>query len=110
MLLAASLVAMQRDEVARRAGVGVLRISFAKDYQKTSALCELVAQAGDLIPPETLAALVERLLEQLATSALMPKRRPRRCPRTLRQPVRNWPKTKKPQSKPLVKHINITNP
>jgi IS4 transposase len=59
MLLAASLVAMQREEVARRAGVEVLRISFAKIYQKSSALCELIAVGGDLIPAEALVPLVK---------------------------------------------------
>ena len=110
MLMAASLVAMQREEVARRAGVGVLRISFAKVYQKASALCELVALGADLIPPDALAALVERVLDDLKTSALIPKRKPRSCPRTLRQPTKNWPKTRKPGSKLLVKQIEITNP
>ena len=110
MLLAASLVAMQREEVARRAGVEVLRISFAKVYQKSSALCELVAVGGDLIPPEVLVALVERVLDDLKTSALIPKRTPRSCPRSLRQPVKDWPKTKQAESKPLVKVIEITNP
>jgi len=28
----------------------------------------------------------------------------------LRQPVKNWPKTKSPGSKPLVKTIVLTNP
>ncbi len=55
MLLAASLVAMQREDVARRAGVEVLRIRFVKVYQKSSALFELRAVGADLIPPEALA-------------------------------------------------------
>ena len=46
MLLAASLVAMQREVVAERAGVEVLRISFAKVLHKTAALCELLAVGG----------------------------------------------------------------
>jgi len=78
--------------------------------QKASALCELVALGADLIPPDALAALVERRLDDLKTSALIPKRKPRSCPRTLRQPTKNWPKTRKPGSKLLVKKIEITNP
>lgn len=57
MLLAASLVAMQREVVAERAGVEVLRISFAKVLHKTAALCELLATGGDLIEPAALAGL-----------------------------------------------------
>ena len=110
ILMAAALVAMQREEVARRAGVEVLRISFAKVYQKASALCELLALGADLIPPDALAALVERVLDDLKTSALIPKRKPRSCPRTLRQPTKNWPKTRQSGSKLLVKQIEITNP
>ena len=110
MLLAATLVARQRKEVARRAGVDVLRISFAKVHQKASAMCELLSVGEDLIPPPVLAALTERLLEDLEQSALIPERRPRSCQRGLRQPVKNWPKTRTPTSKPLVKRIKITNP
>ncbi len=88
----------------------MLRISFTKVYQKSSALFELLAVGGDLIPPEALAVLVERVLDDLKTSALTMKRKPRSSPCTLRQPVRDWPKTKTPGSKPLVKTISITNP
>ena len=110
MLLAASLVAMQREVVARRAGVEVRRISFAKVLHKTTALCELLAVGGDLIEPDALARWIERILDDLQTSALIQKRKPRSCPRTLRQPVKDWPKTKAPSSKPLTKSITITNP
>jgi len=110
MLLAASLVAMQRDAVAERAGVEILRISFAKVLHKTVALCELLAVGGDLIEPVALAKWVERILDDLQTSALIQKRKPRSCPRTVRQPVKDWPKTKTPGSKELTKTIVILNP
>jgi hypothetical protein len=110
MLLAASLVAMQREAVAGRADVEILRISFAKVLHKTTALCELLAVGADLISPESLAEWIERILDDLGTSALIQKRKPRSCPRTLRQPVKDWPKTKTPGSKLLTKRISITNP
>jgi hypothetical protein len=110
MLLAAALVAGQRDVVAERAGVEILRISFAKVLHKTAALCELLAVGGDLIAPDALAKWIGRILDDLKTSALIQKRKPRSCPRTLRQPAQNWPKTKSPGSKPLVKTIVLTNP
>ena len=110
MLLAAALVAGQRDVVAERAGVGILRISFAKVLHKTAALCELLAVGGDLIAPDALAKWIGRILDDLKTAALIQERKPRSCPRTLRQPVKNWPKTKSPGSKPLVKTIVLTNP
>lgn len=110
MLLAASLIARQREAVAERAGVEILRISFAKVLHKTAALCELLAVGGDLIEPASLARWIERILDDLETSALIQKRKPRSCPRTLRQPVKDWPKTKSPGSKKLTKNIIILNP
>lgn len=110
LLLAAALVASQRDAVAERAGVGILRMSFAKVLHKTAALCELMAVGGDLIAPEALADWIGRILEDLQTAALIQERKPRSSPRTLRQPVKDWPKTKHPGSKPLIKTIVITNP
>lgn len=110
MLLAAARVAVQRKEVARRAGVAVLRISFAKVYQKTSAFCELVALSEELIPPPALAALLVRMLEELKTSALIPRRKPRTCPRSLRQPAKRWPKTKNLDSRSALKCIELINP
>lgn len=110
MLLAASLVAMQRDAVAERAGVDVLRISFAKVLHKTAALCELLVVGEDLIDPESLAKWVERILDDLQTSARIQKRKPRSCPRTLRQPTKDWPKTQIPGSKNQIKVIVISNP
>jgi hypothetical protein len=110
MLLAAALVAMQREVVAERAGVEVLRISFAKVLHKTAALCELLAVGGDLIGAEALTKWIERILHDLQTSALIQKRKPRSCPRTLRQPTKDWPKTKTASSKPLMKTIVFTNP
>lgn len=110
MLLAASLIARQREAVAERAGVEILRISFAKVLHKTAALCELLAVGGDLIEPASLARWIERILDDLETSALIQKRKPRSCPRTLRQPVKDWPKTKSPGSKNLTKNIVILNP
>jgi len=112
MLLAAALVARQREAVAGHAGEGVLRISFAKVLHKTAALCELLAVGSDLIPPEAVAGLVARILDDLAVSALIRPRKPRSCPRTLRQPIKDWKKTKSASSKPLVKRIEVvsTNP
>jgi hypothetical protein len=110
MLLAASLVARQREVVAGRAGVEILRISFAKVLHKTAALCELLAVGGDLIEPASLAKWIERILDDLQTSALIQKRKPRSCPRTLRQPTKDWPKTKIPGSKQITKTIVIPNP
>ena len=65
---------------------------------------------GDLIGPEALAQWIERILDDLQTSAVIQKRKPRSCPRTLRQPIKNWLKTKIASSRPLLKTIVFTNP
>ena len=110
MLLAASLIAQQREVVAERTGVEILRISFAKVLHKTAALCELLAVGGDLISPEIQAQLLERILKDLQTSALIQQREPRSCPRSLRQPTKDWPKTRTASSKPLQKTVVFPNP
>ncbi len=105
MLPAASLIARQRKAVAERSDVEIPRISFAKVLHKTAALCELLAVGGDLISPESLAKWIERILNDLQTSALIQKRKPRSCPRTLRQPVKDWPKTKIPVLKAFCQRL-----
>lgn len=110
MLLAASLIAQQREVVAEQTGVEILRISFAKVLHKTAALCELLAVGGDLISPEIQAQLLERILKDLQTSALIQQREPRSCPRSLRQPTKDWPKTRTASSKPLQKTVVFPNP
>lgn len=112
-LLAAALIARQRGavaEVAEVAGVPVRRISFAKVYDKTAGLFEMVARGGDLWTEEVLITYTERVLEELSRTALIPERRGRSCPRMVRQPVKDWPKTKSPSSKILKKSITILNP
>ena len=48
LLLAASILATQREAVAEEAGVTVRRISFAKVYHKVATLYEFVATAGEI--------------------------------------------------------------
>lgn len=88
----------------------VLRVSFSKVLHKTAVLCELLSVGADLIAEDALALWVERILEDLQTHALIQKRKPRSCPRSLRQPTKDWPKTKSASSKPLIKQIMIPNP
>ena len=65
---------MQREVVAERVGVEIHRISFAKVLHKTAALCELLAVGGDLIGPAVLTQWIERVPDDLKTSALIQKR------------------------------------
>jgi len=110
MLLAAALVASQRAAVADFAGVGLLRVSFAKVYHKTATLCELAALAGDLFTPGAMEQMCRRVLEDLAATALIKKRKGRSCARSVRQPTKDWPKTRVPTSRVIKKTIVIPNP
>jgi len=107
MLLAAAVLAMQRAAVAEAAGVEVPRISFAVVRDYTAAMCKLLELGDDLMELPKRAIWVERALRQLAEVALIPVRKPRSCQRALRQPVKDWPKMKRPTSLPLVKTIRI---
>ena len=110
MLLAASMLATQRDAVAQEANVEVLRISFAQVHEQTVALCMLFELGHDLISLEQRAEWTRRALAQLSQTAIIQKRKPRSCQRALRQPVKDWPEMKHPTSKGLVKIIAIANP
>jgi hypothetical protein len=110
MLLAASLIAHQRDAVAAEAGVPIINISFAKVYAKIQPLYEMMEVGRDLFSEEALAIYAQRILEDLSTSALIKKRPGRSCQRSLRQPVKDWPKTRNPTSKIIKKTIIIANP
>jgi Transposase DDE domain len=110
MMMAASLIARQRAVVAATAGVEMKRVSFAKVLDATVALCRVLEIGRDLINDHAREEWVRRVLEELAVTALIPKRKPRSCTRGLRQTTQNWPKIKNPTSKPLVKTITLTNP
>jgi hypothetical protein len=110
MILAASIIASQREAVAAAAEVEVLRVSFAMVHQATVALCQVFEIGHDLINPEQRAKWTLRVVAQLAETAIIQKRKPRSCKRALRQPVKDWPKMKIPTSIPLIKHITISNP
>jgi hypothetical protein len=110
LMMAASLIARQRAAVAAKAGVEMRRVSFAKVLDATVALCRVLEIGRDLIDDKARAEWLRRVLEELAVTALIPKRKPRSCSRGLRQPTQNWPKIKNPTSKLLVKTIILTNP
>jgi hypothetical protein len=107
MLLAAAVLALQRAAVAQAAGVEVPRISFAVVRDYTAAMCKLLELGEDLMELSKRGIWVERALKQLAEVALILPRKPRSCQRALRQPVKDWPKMKRPTSSPLIKTITI---
>lgn len=110
LMLAASLLARQRVAVAKEAEVPLLRISLAMVLSQTVALHRVMEHAADVINEEQKVKIIASVLEELSATALIPKRKPRRCQRAIRQPIKNWPKMKHPTSLPLVTHIEIIEP
>lgn len=109
-LMGASLIASQRAAVAGRAGVEVLRISYAQVLEGTMALSRAFELSHDLIGNPQREEWARRLLAQLAETAVIPRRKPRSCQRAVRQPVKDWPKMRSPTSIPLIYSISLENP
>ena len=94
LILAYAALVDYRLEAAAVGAVGVLRISFIKTLQVVQGLWQFLALAADLLTPAQVGLVVRRALRRLA-DMVSPKRRPRSCPRKLRQPVSSWPRLRK---------------
>lgn len=102
LLVAASLVAGERLEIARSAGgeieeAGAVRISFGLCHHYITALYMVLAAAGGLMTASAQEELIARIRAVIASEAL-PKRRARTCDRKIRQPVSKWPRMLEPVS------------
>lgn len=94
LLLAYALLVDYRCQAAAVGAVAVLRISFLQTLQVLRGLWPFLELAADLLAPAQVRLVVRRALHQLAERA-SPERRPRSCPRALRQPVSRWPRLRK---------------
>jgi hypothetical protein len=94
LILAYAVLVDCRVQAAGCGEVGVLRISFLKMLQMVQGLWRFLEVSADLLGPAKVRLLVRRAMRQLADMAI-PKRRPRSCPRALRQPVSSWPRLRK---------------
>jgi hypothetical protein len=94
LILAYAVLVDYRIETAKVGEVGVLRISFLKTLQVVQGLWQFLEVSADLLGPENVRLVVRRALRRIAEAAI-PKRRPRSCPRALRQPVSSWPRLRK---------------
>ncbi len=114
LLMACTLVAQERLEVAAQAGgevlkAGAVRISMRVCLEQTQALWLVLSAAQGLMDEVAQAELVRRMRAQIAACAL-PPRRARSCERKVRQPVTKWPRMITPTSETsppvyLVTHI-----
>ena len=97
LLLALALLARARLQVGEAAGAAPLRVSFGRALAGLRPLRDVLSVGGDLLSAAQRQALIERVLARIAKRLLPPKRRPRGSPRTVRQPVKSWPRTTRTQ-------------
>jgi hypothetical protein len=92
MIIAASLLAEQRLEAARQAGLPAMRISLTKISRAIEALLPVLQVAGDMISEQQKQGIITRFLAHTAREARIPPRRSRGCQRGLRKPASAWPR------------------
>ena len=97
-IVAYAVLVDYRLAAAKVGEVGVLRISFLKTLYEVQGLWRFLEVSSDLLGPEKTRLVLRRTLRQIADAAI-PKRRPRSCPRALRQPVSSWPRLRKNSSR-----------
>ena len=98
MIIAASLLAVQRVKAARQVGLEPARLSIAKIGRAMEALLPVLSVAADLLKPGQIKKIVARFMEHTAREALIPPRRSRSCQRGLRKPVCSWPRIRSRQN------------
>lgn len=97
VVLASALLARERARAAAGA-TPVLRVSFVKTLELMRPLWLTLALGGDLLSTRQKEQLTERFLERAGRYVTRKRRRPRSCPRAVRQPVTSWPRLRQNQS------------
>jgi Transposase DDE domain len=97
VVLASALLARARARAAAGAAP-VLRVSFVKLLELMRPLWLTLALGGDLLSARQKQQLTERFLERAGQLVTRRRRRPRSCPRAVRQPVSAWPRLRRNQS------------
>lgn len=92
LVMASALVARRRIECAQACEIEPLRVSFAKVWEATRALWHLLDISQSILSAKQIQQIVQAQMDELDLTALLPKRRQRRCPRAVRQPVKKWPR------------------
>ena len=93
LLLAQAIVARLRLSAAGKE-FSPLQISFIQTLHYCRSCWMMTSAFKDILPVELLPLLLRRVLDLLGQQRSRP-RRPRSCPRALRQPVSNWPRLRR---------------
>ena len=97
VVLASALLARARVRAAT-GQTPVLRVSFVKTLELLRPLWLVLALGGDLLSARQQQQLTERFLVRAGRYVTPRRKRPRSCPRAVRQPVSGWPRLLRNQS------------
>jgi hypothetical protein len=90
VVLASAIVARVRVDAADKLEVPVRSVSFHKLLIATRHLWEAFRLAGRALTSSLKRQMLNRYVDDVRRTAILPQRRDRSCPRVLRQPVSKW--------------------
>jgi Transposase DDE domain len=90
LTLASAVLAHLRVEAAERLEIPTRRVSFFKLLLATRELWAAYRMAGTVLPASVKAHIWKQYVADVLSTAILPERRARTCPRVLRQPVSKW--------------------
>jgi hypothetical protein len=96
IVLASAIIASERARVATRQ-IPALRVSFGQMLNVVRGMWLVLGPFDDIFSDQQKTRVVRRGRTLMRRSLLAP-RRPRTCPRAVRQPVTRWPRLMKPES------------
>ena len=98
LVMASALIARTRMETSEQIGVEVVRISFSKLLYHVRCLWSVLAAGGEMFTVQQRDTMARNYLNSVSREFILKPRRSRSCPRTVRQPVRKWPRTQQASS------------
>lgn len=95
VILALACVARLRAAATAPLQAPARRISLRKLLLVTVALWDAFALGGTSLTAKQKSHMLETYYGRLHREAILPERRPRHCPRAVRQPIRGWPRLRR---------------
>lgn len=95
LVLAMACVARVRAAATAPLAMPARRISLRKLLLATLSLWEAFALGGSSLTAKQKTHMLDAYFTRLQREAILPQRRPRHCPRAVRQPVGGWPRLRR---------------
>ena len=92
LILAASLLAAQRLELAEQEELPAVRLSIRKIARHMQQAALVLSLSHDLMSGAQQRTFIRRFEKMIRREAQIPPRRQRSCPRGLRKPTASWPR------------------